>query len=207
MSSQHTTRVLQCRPLAALRLGVGAVLLLAACSDAAEAPLAPRARAVAAVGAATGAGAGATAQPADRCVNVEADGVATLGFPVTLPNGTTGAGGTWTPVTLGGIAGELASVLVSDGGSGASTRGARHWVLEHAFRTAGGDWFVTRDRAVCAPAGADPTTCRVNDALTIVDGTGIFANARGSLRNHGAIDLAGGTLAYAIRGRVCGDGL
>ena len=201
MSHPNTTRVPPCRPLAVLRPILGAVLLLAACGDAADAPLAPRPRAVAAVDAAS------AAQSADRCVNVEASGVAPLGFPVTLPNGTTGAGGAWSPVTLGGIAGELASVLVSDVGSGNSARGARHWVLEHAFRTASGDWFLTRDRAVCAPAGADPTTCRVNDVLTIVDGTGIFANAGGALRNHGTIDFVAGTLAYAIRGRVCGDGL
>ena len=116
-------------------------------------------------------------------------------------------GGTLTAASLGGVAGEMASVLVSDEPSGASTRGARHWTLMHAFRTASGDHFLTRDRAVCAPAGSDPATCRVNDVLTIVAGTGVFADATGSLRNHGTIDFAAGTLTYAIRGRLCGDGL
>jgi hypothetical protein len=40
-----------------------------------------------------------------------------------------------------------------------------------------------------------------------VSGTGIFANAEGSLRNHGIIDLATFSLSFSIRGRVCGDGL
>ena len=80
-------------------------------------------------------------------------------------------------------------------------------MLQHAFQTPAGDYFLTQDRAVCAPAGPNPATCRVNDVLTIVGGTGIFANANGSLRNHGVIDFAQGTLDFSIRGRVCGDGL
>ena len=67
--------------------------------------------------------------------------------------------------------------------------------------------FTTADRAVCAPAGSNPAVCRVNDVLTIVSGTGVFANANGSLRNHGIIDLTSFSLTISLRGRVCGDGL
>ena len=47
----------------------------------------------------------------------------------------------------------------------------------------------------------------MNDVLTVVSGTGVFANAAGSMRNHGIIDLNTFTLAFSLRGRVCGDGL
>lgn len=148
-----------------------------------------------------------SSRAADRCVNVAAEGTATLGFPITLPNGTTGAGANWLPFAVGGIQGELASVVVSQAASGANGQGALHLELEHAFRTPAGDYFITRDRAVCAPSAGGPAVCRVNDVLTIVGGTGVFAGANGSLRNHGVIDFAAGTLVYAIRGRVCADGL
>lgn len=145
-----------------------------------------------------------SSQSSERCVNVSATGTASLGL-VTLPNGTSGFGGSWFPVTLGGLSGQMASVVASQEMSGQG--GALHLTLEHAFRLASGHYFLTRDRAVCAPAGPNPATCQVNDVLTIVDGTGIFTNANGSLRNHGVIDFAASTLDFSIRGRVCGDGL
>ena len=172
-----------------------AALFLAGCAGVADAPTAPSA-----VDA-------NRSQPAARCLNVAADAVATLGFPVVLPNGTAGAGAQWFPVTLGGISGEMASVLLSETVSGSKGQGARHWTLQHAFRTASGDYFITTDRAVCAPAGQNPAVCRVNDVLTVTAGTGIFAGAGGSLRNHAVIDFAAGTLVSSLRGRVCGAGL
>jgi hypothetical protein len=143
---------------------------------------------------------------AEHCVNVAADGTAQLG-PVALPNGTSGFGGVWLPVSLGGVDGEMASVLVDQRPSGGSDRGAPHLTLQHSFRTAGGDYFLTDDRAVCAPAGTNPATCHVNDVLAITSGTGVFAHASGQLRNHGTADFGQGTLAFSIRGRMCGDGL
>lgn len=122
-----------------------------------------------------------------------------------LPNGTAGFGGVWSAVTLGDLQGEMASVVVEQKTAGQP--GAQHLTLEHAFRLPSGDYFATDDRAVCAPAGPNPATCRVNDVLTIVEGTGIFDNANGSLRNHGVVDFGQGTLEFSIRGRVCGDGL
>jgi hypothetical protein len=145
-------------------------------------------------------------QPAERCVNVFAEGTASLGL-VTLPNGTTGFGGNWSPVSLGGISGEMASVVLNQETAGQGQQGALHLTLEHAFETPNGDYFITQDRAVCAPAGPEPLRCRVNDVLTIVGGTGMFENANGSLRNHGTVDFVQGTLDFSMRGRMCGDGL
>jgi hypothetical protein len=113
-------------------------------------------------------------QSADRCVNVSAEGTAALGV-VTLPNGTTGFGGVWFPLTLGGIRGEMASVVVNQQLTGSNGQGAVHLALQHAFQTPTGDYLISDDRAVCAPADNDPLTCRVNDVLTIVGGTGIFS--------------------------------
>lgn len=184
-----------------------AMLLVAGCADGVESPTGTRAAGPAAVTAVVRNVGAAGARPADRCVNVAVSGTAFLGGPIFLPNGTIGGGALWFPATLGGIEGEIASVLTSDEPSGASVGGARHYTLEHAFRTAAGDYFVTRDRAVCAPAGGSAASCRVNDVLTVVGGAGIFANATGSLRNQGTIDGATGTLQYSIKGRVCGDGV
>lgn len=186
-----------CRVSAAAIL-VAAPVLLSACSGP-EAPLGPAA--IVPPG-----GSAASSQPADRCVNVSAEGTAALGL-VTLPNGTTGFGGVWFPLTLGGIAGEMASVVVGQEVSGGGQQGALHLSLEHAFRTPGGDYLITKDRAVCAPAGTNPARCHVNDVLTIVEGTGIFSNANGSLRNHGTVDFAQNSLEFSIRGRLCGDGI
>lgn len=151
-------------------------------------------------------------QSADRCVNIAEQGLATLGGPIVLPNGVVGIGGNWGPITVGQYAGEIASVLTGERTTGRNGQGALHWTLMHAVRVPDGvggylGYFITSDRAVCAPAGSDPTTCRVNDVLTIVEGTGVFANAGGQLRNHGTIDFVQGTLGLDLRGRVCGDGL
>ena len=149
------------------------------------------------------------AQSAARCANVFAEGggplaiieiapgVFTLGFPAAA-------------VTLGNVPGMLSSYVTSLEASGSTGQGAQHITLQHTFVStdpARPGTFITSDRAVCAPAGKDPASCRVNDVLTIVSGTGIFANAEGSLRNHGIIDLATFSLTFSIRGRVCGDGL
>ena len=79
----------------------------------------------------------AASQSSERCVNVSAAGTASLGL-VTLPNGTSGFGGTWFPVTLGGLRGEMASVVVSQKTSGEG--GALHLTLEHAFRLPSGQY-------------------------------------------------------------------
>lgn len=197
MQRRLMIRVPAFRPGVVPILAISAILLLPACE--ARTPLSPTSAAID----------GSTlvaSQSSQRCVNVSAEGVAQLGI-VTLPNGTTGFGAIWLPITLDGLSGQMASVVTGEEVSGSAQQGARHLTLEHAFQMANGDYFLTNDRAVCAPAGPNPATCHVNDALTIVEGTGIFANANGSIRNHGTIDFAQGSLTFTLRGRVCGDGL
>jgi hypothetical protein len=148
-------------------------------------------------------------QPASHCQNAYAEvtgplaivepapGVFTLGF---LPGA----------VMLGNVPGMLSSYVTSLEASGSTGQGAQHLTLQHTFVStdpARPGTFITADRAVCGPAGSDPAVCHVNDVLTVVSGTGIFANAAGSLRSHGTIDLATFTLTFSIRGRICGDDL
>jgi hypothetical protein len=139
-------------------------------------------------------------QSSERCANVALEGTAGLG----IFDGALGAAPE--PATIAGVSGTLRSVITGIAPSGRSTQGAQHITLRHNFESASGS-FRTDDQAVCGPAGADPNVCRVNDVMAIVSGTGIFANASGQLVNHGVIDLNSFTLSYAVRGRVCGDGL
>ena len=148
-------------------------------------------------------------KPAARCLNVFAEGDAALGLIVIAP-GVVTLGALPTVVTLGNVPGLLSSFVTSLEVSGSKGQGAQHITLQHKFEStdpARPGIFTTEDRAVCAPAGKDPAVCRVNEVLTIVSGTGIFANAEGSLRNHGIIDLSTFSLSFSIRGRVCGDGV
>ena len=140
-------------------------------------------------------------QPADHCMNVFAEG----GGPLTIPLGFPP-----TATILGDVPGLISSVVTSLEPTGATGQGALHLTLVHTFVSADParpGSFTTEDVAVCAPAGSNPLVCRVNDVLTIVAGTGIFANAEGSLRNHGVIDFTTFSLTFSLRGRVCGDGL
>jgi len=151
------------------------------------------------------------ARPSSRCMNVFAEGSGNLAIIEVAP-GVFTLGFPPTAVTFGNVPGLLSSVVTSLQTSGSKGQGAQHITLEHTFVStdpARLGSFTTTDRAVCAPAGKDPAVCRVNDVLTIVSGTGIFANAEGSLRNHGIINLNPDafSLTYSIRGRVCGDGL
>ena len=146
----------------------------------------------------------AAPQSADRCENVFAEGSG----PLVNIGGTVGFAPT--PATFGDVPGLLSSIVTSYDASGAAGQGAQHLTLVHTFVSTDANRpgsFTTSDRAVCAPAGSGPAVCRVNDVLTIVSGTGVFANAGGSLRNHGLIDFSTFSLTYSIRGRVCGDGL
>jgi hypothetical protein len=141
-------------------------------------------------------------RPASQCIHVfaKASGPLSASPFGAAPN----------PVVFGDIPGLLSSVVTGLETSGAQGQGAQHLTLQHTFVSTDPSRpgsFQTEDRAVCAPAGRDPNVCRVNDVLHVVSGTGIFANASGSLRNHGTIDLNTFSLTFSIRGRVCADGL
>jgi len=152
---------------------------------------------------------GSGSRPAERCINVFYEGTAALGLVEVAP-GVFTLGALPGPVVLGDIPGVLSSVATSFDASGVNGQGAQHLQMRHTFTSTDATrpgTFVTEDRAVCAPAGPDPNVCRVNDVLDIVSGNGIFANAGGSLRNHGVIDLNNFTLTVSLGGRLCSDGL
>ena len=149
--------------------------------------------------------AASASQSADRCENFLVETTAALG-PVEVAPGVFTLGALPTPATIGGISGLLGSAVTGLELSGVAGQGAQHLTLIHTFVAPEGT-FTTSDRAVCAPAGTDGGVCRVNDVLRIVDGTGVFANAGGSMRNHGVIDFGTSSLTISLRGRVCGDGL
>jgi hypothetical protein len=149
------------------------------------------------------------ARPASSCDNVLAYASGALG--IWAHEGFAGFGLTPSPITLGGEAGLMGSFVLGETISGSKGQGAHHIVLSHVFWADDGEsWFRTEDRASCAPSDNNPATCQVNDALTIVDGAGIYEGAAGQLHNHGLITFTSsappaGTLDLRIRGRVCGD--
>lgn len=141
----------------------------------------------------------------DRCENVRVEGDAALGLVEVAP-GVFTLGALPFPATIAGFSGMLGSAVTGLEASGSKGQGAQHITLVHRFISPQGS-FTTSDRAVCAVAGKDAGTCRVNDVLSVVSGTGVFANAGGSLRNHGVINLTTYSLSISLRGRVCGDGV
>jgi hypothetical protein len=146
-------------------------------------------------------------QSAAHCANFHHTAEAVpLGFVcLPAPLNVCGFGATPTALTIGNISGQMSSVVTSQTNSG---NGALHFTLIHYFEADGGQGaFWTEDKAVCTPAGNNPTTCVVHDVLKIVGGTGVFANANGQMRNHGTIDFANLTVGVDLRGRVCGDGM
>ena len=145
------------------------------------------------------------ARSSAACQNVSVEAEAALGF-IAIPGGGFTLGAIPFNATIAGVPGLLGSVVTDRQTSGSREQGAQHLTLIHTFTSAVGN-FTTTDRAVCAPAGKDVNTCRVNDALTVATGTGVFKNAAGSLHNHGTINFTTMSLSVSLRGRVCGDGL
>ena len=142
---------------------------------------------------------------AEGCGNVEFKGIAQLGVIEVAP-GVFTLGALPTPVVIAGVPGLMSSIITGQ----RTTDGAIHYTLVHTFGSTdparpGG--FTTSDQAVAAPAGTDPNLGIINDVLTVVSGTGVFANAGGFMVNHALLDLNNFTLAVSLRGRVCGDGL
>ena len=142
---------------------------------------------------------------AEGCGNVASEGVAHLGLIEVAPNVFT-LGAFPTPVVIAGVPGLLSSIVTGQRGD----KGALHYRLTHTFVSTdparpGG--FTTSDRAIAAPAGRDPNIAIINDVLTVVGGSGVFANADGFMVNHAALNLSDFTLTFSMHGRVCGAGL
>ncbi|WP_411281107.1 hypothetical protein [Gemmatimonas sp.] len=145
------------------------------------------------------------ATAAANCAQVLLETTAALGV-VEYPTGSYGLGAVPFPATVAGVNGMLGSIVTGVDVSGKLAQGAQHLTLIHFFRSADGS-FTTVDRAVCAPAGKDVGTCRVNDVLTVASGTGVFAGATGSFRNTGVINFNTYSLSVSLRGRICSTSL
>jgi hypothetical protein len=151
------------------------------------------------------ASAGLSTARAEGCGNVEFQGIAQLGL-IEIAPGISTLGGLPTPVVIAGVPGLMSSIVTGQ----RATDGAVHYTLVHTFLSTdparpGG--FTTSDQAVLAPAGTDPNLGIINDVLTVVSGTGVFANADGFMVNHALLNLSNFTLTVSLRGRICGDGL
>jgi hypothetical protein len=146
---------------------------------------------------------------AQGCANVAFQGVAQVGLIEVAP-GVFVLGGLPTPVVIAGVSGLLQSVVTGLRPSGSDGQGAGHYTLVHTFVStdpARPGTFITSDQALGAPAGTDPNTAIINDVLTVVSGTGVFANASGFMMNHALLNLNDFTLTTQVRGRICADGL
>ncbi|HXJ57370.1 MAG TPA: hypothetical protein VNU68_11970 [Verrucomicrobiae bacterium] len=151
------------------------------------------------------ASAGFSTARAEGCGNVGFQGIAQLGLIEVAP-GVFTLGALPTPVVIAGVPGLMSSIVTGQ----RATDGAIHYTLVHTFVSTdparpGG--FTTSDQAVAAPAGTDPNLAIINDVLTVVSGTGVFANPDGFMVNHALLDLNNFTLAVSLRGRICSDGL
>jgi hypothetical protein len=151
------------------------------------------------------ASAGLSTARAEGCGNVAFQGIAQLGLIEVAP-GVYTLGGLPTAVVIAGVPGLMSSIVTGQ----RATDGAVHYTLVHTFISTdparpGG--FSTSDQAVLAPAGTDPNLGIINNVLTVVSGTGAFANADGFMVNHALLNLSNFTLTVSLRGRVCADGL
>ena len=82
--------------------------------------------------------------------------------------------------------------------------GTLHAATSHTFVFADGSSFVTLDSAVLSPMDV-PGVYRLNTRAAILDGTGIYAGANGSLNIHGTINLSSGVVDWRFDGRVGGE--
>jgi len=97
-----------------------------------------------------------SSRPANSCLNVSVEGVAPLGFVEVAPGVFTLAG-LPTPTDIGGISGELSSVVTSLETSGSGGQGAQHLTLQHTFvSTDPAGRFTTEDRGNPPP---EPAGC------------------------------------------------
>jgi hypothetical protein len=112
--------------------------------------------------------------------------------------------------TVGVYEGHVASVIEKITQPG-YPNGATHFVLVHKFWTEDGDFFYTEDKAVCSTDPSLDGNCMINDQMTIVGGTGVFANVSGKIKTHGLFTSPAscselgsfGTLELELHGHIC----
>ena len=83
------------------------------------------------------------------------------------------------------------------------SNGNLNLVLHHNFVTNSRDSLTTTDTGTLVPVPGLPSVFRMSVNYTITGGTGRFANATGSLQNHGEADLNTGLLTLTYSGQVC----
>jgi hypothetical protein len=59
------------------------------------------------------------------------------------------------------------------------------------------------DQAVLVPDSADPWHYRINNRVSIIDGTGVFSEAYGRLTAHGEASMSEGIMSVVAEGRAC----
>lgn len=144
-----------------------------------------------------------------NCFNFRSNFDGCLNFVTFDVGGVTyqGFGATPAPGQVGDYQGYWASIILETVQSG---NGATHYSLIHKFQDEDGDYFYTDDRAVCSPATGTGITCLINDQMSIVGGTGKFANASGKIKTHGPLTIGdpvcpndAGSLSLELHGHVC----
>jgi hypothetical protein len=136
----------------------------------------------------------------NHCENLTLEVDAGIGF--WQFNGQTVFGGLPNTNTIAGVTGQLGSIITGQTQTGRAT----HVTLMHVFLSDAGTFF-TEDRAICAQAGNDPTSCLINDDMRIVGGTGVFEEVSGFMHNTARLDFVAGTLTGTARGRICASTL
>jgi hypothetical protein len=63
--------------------------------------------------------------------------------------------------------------------------------------------LVCHDQAVLVPDSADPSHYRINNRVSIIDGTGVFSEAYGRLSAHGEASMSEGIMSIVAEGRAC----
>ena len=133
-----------------------------------------------------------SSRPAADCTNIDAHVSATL-----QPGGT--ATGSISGDISGGVTARISQITASADGNG-----SLHVLMEHHYTNAlPFGRLDTSDHAVLAPSDKSAGVYRMNNRLTVVGGTGIFADATGELATHGTVDFGTGAIDLTLKGRLC----
>jgi hypothetical protein len=109
---------------------------------------------------------------------------------------------------LGTVTGGLRGATTAQFTADPQPDGSIVLALHHAFVNEAGDSLQTEDAGLLVPVPNSPGVFRMTVQYTITGGTGRFADATGTLDNHGEAILAGplnGQLTLRYSGQICVD--
>ncbi len=112
----------------------------------------------------------------------------------------TGPGAVLGTVT-GGLEGATAATITEQQGQ---ADGKVQLKLKHVFVTKTRDSLQTTDTATWVPIPGRSGAYQMTTQYTVTGGTGRFANAKGTLENHGEADTNRGLVTLAYSGQICG---